>query len=483
MNILQCTFAVWLTPRSQWPKRYQGWGALEELHYVDRIARRLGGVCRTRPAAAAATRPSPARMRRNPRSASSTSSALPEEMPLQELALDTDLADIFNVSPTRRTGVRPAQEMLHQHRKPIIDKVAYWSGVQRPIVKRLVEAICKRVEDLGCVRIPHGVHRVHHRTLNELPDRWKVHSPLRSTVTPIGGFMAGTKLKVTVLYDLWEEEPAPVEEEVPPPRKRAGQKKRKKKPVKHDREEVFEALEKLGHEPSYYVLNGRTQSLVGLAKCGADLIFNLTESYAGDNTKEMQVTAFLDMLDIPYTGSGPHANILAQDKSIAKKMFAFHGIQSPYFATAYRGTIDHAHDISFPLIVKPTSEDGSIGIDAAAVVNSVKELMERLSYIQTEFNSPALIEEYIEGREIYAAILGNYENAYALPLVELDLSKLPKGMPKIASSDVKFEKDSEAYKLTKSAIAEDLDEETVTRLSEIAIKAYRAVKLRDYRAH
>ncbi len=292
--------------------------------------------------------------------------------------------------------------------------------------------------------------------------------------------MTGTKLKVAVLYDLWEEEPVEVQEEAPAPRKRKAQKKRKKKPVKEDREEIFEALTKLGHEPSYYVLDGRTQSLFGLAKCGADLVFNLTESYAGDDTKEMHVTAFLDLLEIPYTGSGPHANMLAQDKSIAKKMFAFHGIQSPYFATAYRGTLDHAHDISFPLIVKPTSEDGSIGIDADAVVSSVKELMERLSYIQTEFDSPALIEEYIEGREIYAAILGSYENARALPLVELDLSKLPKGVPKIASQDVKFEKDTEVYKLTKSAIAEDLDEETTTKLTETALKAYRAVKLRDY---
>src|ERR1700683_2704874 len=226
--------------------------------------------------------------------------------------------------------------------------------------------------------------------------------------------MTGTKLKVTVLYDLWEDEPAEVQEEVPAPRKRKGQKKRKKKPVKHDREEIFEALEKLGHEPSYYVLNGRQQSLLGLARCGADLIFNLTEAYAGDDTREMHVTAYLDLLDIPYTGAGPHAHILAQDKSIAKKMFAFYGIQSPYFATVYRGTIDHAQDISFPLIVKPTSEDGSIGLDAAARVTRVKELMERLSYIQTEFNSPALVEEYIDGREIYAAVLGNLENAYPL---------------------------------------------------------------------
>jgi D-alanine-D-alanine ligase len=292
--------------------------------------------------------------------------------------------------------------------------------------------------------------------------------------------MTARKLKITVLYDLWEEVAAEVQEEVPPPRKRKGKTTRRKKPEKHDREQIFEALEKLGHEPSYHVLDGRPQSLLSLAKCNADLIFNLTESYAGDDTKEMHVTAFLDMLEIPYTGAGPHANILAQDKSIAKKMFAFHGIQSPYFATAWRGNIDHAHDISFPLIVKPTSEDGSIGIGADAVVNSVKELMERVSYIQSEFDSPALIEEYIEGREIYAAILGSYENAHALPLVELDLSKLPKGIPRIASVDVKFEKDTEAYKLTKSAICEDLDEEMEIKLIETALKAYRAVKLRDY---
>ena len=120
--------------------------------------------------------------------------------------------------------------------------------------------------------------------------------------------MAGTKLKVTVLYDLWEEGAAEVEEEAPAPRKRKGQTKRKKKPVKEDREQIFEALEKLGHEPSYHVLDGRTQSLFGLAKCGADLIFNLTESYAGDDTKEMHVTAFLDLLEIPYTGAGPSAH-------------------------------------------------------------------------------------------------------------------------------------------------------------------------------
>jgi D-alanine-D-alanine ligase len=280
------------------------------------------------------------------------------------------------------------------------------------------------------------------------------------------------KLKIAVLYDVWGEEETPESEKAAEP----GRKRKEKE----DREEIFDALTKLGHEPSYYVLDGRPQSLHGLNKCGADLVFNLIESYAGDDTKEMNVAAYMDLIGLPYTGGGPHAHFLAQDKATAKKMFAFHGIRTPYFATAYRGNIDHAHDVKFPLIVKPQLEDGSIGIDAEAVVSSVKELMERVEYVQNEFDSPALIEEYIEGREIYAAILGSYERTEVLPLVELDLSQLPKGTPRIASRDVKFETDSKAYKVTKSAIAEDLDEETTKKLSETAVAAYRAVKLRDY---
>lgn len=280
------------------------------------------------------------------------------------------------------------------------------------------------------------------------------------------------KLKIAVLYDLWEEEETPDSE-------KAAESGRKRK-EKEDREEIFDALTKLGHEPFYHVLDGRTQSLHALAKCGADLVFNLTESYAGDDTMEMNVAAYLDLIGLRYTGAGPHASFLAQDKATAKKMFAFHGIRTPYFATAYRGNIDHAHDVKFPLIVKPQLEDGSIGIDAAAVVNGVKELMERVQYVQNEFDSPALIEEYIEGREIYAAILGSYERTEVLPLVELDLSQLPEGVPRIASRDVKFERDSQAYKVTKSAVVENLDEETTQKLSDTAVAAYRAVKLRDY---
>jgi len=289
--------------------------------------------------------------------------------------------------------------------------------------------------------------------------------------------MAKENYKVVILYDAWEEEEPEPEPE--PEKTTSRKRRRRKKKEKPDREEIFQALTKLGYEPTYMVLDGRIQSLAAVGRTNGDLIFNLTESYAGDDTKDMNIAAYLDLLGCEYTGAGPHALYLAQDKALAKKIFAFHGIRTPYFATSYRGKLDHSHDISFPLIVKPTSEDGSIGIDASSVVGSVKELMEKIHYIHEEFDAPALIEEYIEGREIYAAILGN-ENPEALPMVELDLSKLPEGTPRIAGKEVKWETETEAYKVTKSAPVEDLDEEMVKKLSDTAIAAYQALKLRDY---
>src|ERR1700685_3917183 len=202
--------------------------------------------------------------------------------------------------------------------------------------------------------------------------------------------MTSAKLKVAVLYDVWEDETAAAEvvgEEKTSARKPKPKPKRKPRTEKEDREEIFEALEKLGHDPFYQVLDGTLPCLTSLAKCDAALVFNLTEAFAGDDTKEMNVAAYMDLLGMRYTGGGPHAHFLAQDKATAKKMFAFHGIKTPFFATAYRGRIEHAHDVSFPLIVKPVWEDGSIGIDAESVVGSVKELMERVEYIQNTFDS------------------------------------------------------------------------------------------------
>jgi D-alanine-D-alanine ligase len=261
-------------------------------------------------------------------------------------------------------------------------------------------------------------------------------------------------------------------------RERKRTKKKRARP-KHDREEIFEVLKAGGHDPFYHALDGEPDSLLAVADLEADLFFNLTESFAGDDTKEMNVAAYLELLGQRFTGTGPQGLYLAQDKALAKKIFAFHGIRTPVFATCYRGRLDWAHDVTFPVIVKPALEDGSIGIDFRAVVSSIKELMAQIDRIHAEFDTPVLIEEYIEGREIYVALLGN-GTPEVLPIVELDLSRLPKGTPRIAGTEVKWGEGTEAFRDTQPFFPDDLEPAQVEEIHRTAVAAYQALKLRDY---
>src|SRR5262245_47464634 len=282
------------------------------------------------------------------------------------------------------------------------------------------------------------------------------------------------KYRIGVLYDMWwvdEEEESPAE-----PKRRTKKPRKKEKEV---HQEVHEALKEIGHTPFYMIADGDDESLHGLAGTKSDLIFNLTESYGGDDTKDMNIAAYLELIRRRYTGAGPHGLYLAQDKALAKKIFAFHGIHTPYFATVYRGRVHWSHDIQFPVIVKPVREDGSIGIGFSSVVDSIKDLMEKIEAVHAQFDSEALIEEYIEGREIYVGVIGN-EKPEALPLVELDLSHIPEGTPRIAGSEVKWARGTDAYEKADPFFPDDLDEAVTKRIQETAVAAFQALKLRDY---
>ncbi len=137
------TFAVWLTPRSGWRKRYRGWGAMPKLRYMDRIARELGGSDPVRRRGHTDITVDEMEM-----TVGEFYQRTIQQIPIVNLALDADLSDIFNASRRRKTA-RAANGLLREHHKLIVDKVAYWSGVQRPLVKRLVEVIEKRVAELG----------------------------------------------------------------------------------------------------------------------------------------------------------------------------------------------------------------------------------------------------------------------------------------------------------------------------------------------
>jgi D-alanine-D-alanine ligase len=149
--------------------------------------------------------------------------------------------------------------------------------------------------------------------------------------------------------------------------------------------------------------------------------------------------------------------------------------------------LDHAGDLSFPLIVKPPQEDASLGITSKSVVRDVKELLGTMDALQREFQSPVMVEEFVDGREFYVGVLGN-ASPTALPVIELDFSAFPADRPKIASWEAKWgeggtgaaNETGEEFAGTKSVFPTDLSPELAARMQEVAVQAFQALRLRDY---
>ncbi len=248
--------------------------------------------------------------------------------------------------------------------------------------------------------------------------------------------------------------------------------------------QLDEALRANGHEIRRVMVDDTVEPLVAALKHDPpELVFNIAESFAGKSALESNVAALLNLLKLRYTGSSPAGLIVAGDKTLTKKVLSFHGILTAKFATVFRGNVDWAGDIKFPLILKPPQEDASLGITQKSIVNDVKELLETISSIQTEYESPVLAEEFIDGREFYVGVLGN-SNVQALPIIELDFSKFPKGLPKIASWSAKWGEDGEGkgaeFAGTESVFPTDLPEDLAERIKKVAIDAFQALRLRDY---
>ncbi len=249
-------------------------------------------------------------------------------------------------------------------------------------------------------------------------------------------------------------------------------------------EQLQKALTANGHESWLVCIDKDVQSLVdALARTKADIIFNLSESFGGKSSLDSNVAALLNLLGHRYTGSSPSGLMLAGDKTLCKKVLSFHNIRTPEFATLYRGALDHAGNLSFPLIVKPPQEDASLGITSKSVVHDLKELLHKIDEIQEAYQQPVLVEEYIEGREFYIGVLGN-SDAQTLPAVEMDFTKFPKDLPRIASFAAKWGDEGTGtgaeFDGTVSIIPEDLDPGLIARMQKIALDAFQAMRLRDY---
>ena len=245
--------------------------------------------------------------------------------------------------------------------------------------------------------------------------------------------------------------------------------------------EVIAALRKAGHTVQPLgVLDSLTELRTAVLEWRPDVVFNLLEEFNGIVTYDQHVVAFLELLRQPYTGCNPRGLLLARDKVLCKQLLAFHRIPSPQFAVFRRGERFHLpRRLRLPLFVKSATEDASLGIAQASVVDDAQKLRERVQFMHEQIKSDALVEEYIEGRELYVGVLGN-ERLSRLPVWEMEFGSLPDSLPAIATRKVKWDRAyQQKYGIT-TREARELPPLLLARIDRMARRIYRALHLSGY---
>jgi D-alanine-D-alanine ligase len=237
---------------------------------------------------------------------------------------------------------------------------------------------------------------------------------------------------------------------------------------------VKAALERLGHKA--LTVNVCSEGLSALDRF--DAVFNLAENVPGADLTEGEIAQKLDEMAIPFTGASAHSLRQCSDKGLTKLLLSSAGIPTPNFQV-FRSDSEIRTELAFPLIVKPLHEDGSIGIADDSIVYDHAQLARRVADILKLYRQPALVEEYIDGREIRAAVLGSEARARVLPLSEIVFS-MPEGKPRIVSFAANWLKDSEDFKNTNNRCPADLDVDTAAALRALAAHACSVMGCRDY---
>ncbi|HUN65705.1 MAG TPA: ATP-grasp domain-containing protein [Bacteroidota bacterium] len=251
--------------------------------------------------------------------------------------------------------------------------------------------------------------------------------------------------------------------------------------VLEEREDIARAIQQLGYKSLLFNVDGDITRFVSFLKDEQpDVIFNLCESVGNESIHEMHAVGIYELMGIPYTGSDPLTLGTALNKSRVKEILLYHGLPTPRFQVI-RSPMKIVPDenLRYPLIVKPSREDASIGIDSNSIVNSAEELRKRVRYIFRQFDQPALVEEYIDGRELNVAIMGN-KKPVAFPISEIDMSTLPKEFHRIISYNAKWMKGTVEYEHTRGICPAPLTPALEASIKEMALKAYQVIGCRDY---
>ncbi len=245
-------------------------------------------------------------------------------------------------------------------------------------------------------------------------------------------------------------------------------------------EQITEALNEGKHKVSLLSIYDSLPELIGkLQEQKPDIVFNLCETFAGKDALDTNIAAVLEALGYPFTGTGSLGLALRQDKAITKKLLRFYDVPCSNYAIFDSKDLEFTGRMRFPLFVKPLRGDASLCIDDYSLVTEYSKLMERAGQIQNELMVPALVEEYIEGREFYVSVLGN-NPPQVLPLIEMDFSELPDGLPRIYGWQAKFDAASVHYDKTTAVVEKDLSPEVRNRVAAAGREAVHAVEAQDY---
>jgi D-alanine-D-alanine ligase len=247
--------------------------------------------------------------------------------------------------------------------------------------------------------------------------------------------------------------------------------------------QVAGALVQNGHEVLVLGVHGDPRVLLDqCADWKPELVMNCAESFGGDTSLDHLFPTLLEAAGIPYTGSAPLALQVTRDKAMSKKILAYHGINVPAFQT-YRTREEVTADpsIGYPVIVKPLSTDASAGISQASVVEDLEALAERVAFVHERFHQPAIVEQFITGRELYAGVLGNDERLQVLPLTELVFDK-DKTEPeqRIATQSAKWVEGYRKRKGIRNVFARPVSAVAKEKIESICRTAVKALWLRDY---
>jgi D-alanine-D-alanine ligase len=245
--------------------------------------------------------------------------------------------------------------------------------------------------------------------------------------------------------------------------------------------DVITHLKAAGHEVMPLGLSDSVSELRrAIIDWKPDIVFNLLEEFDGIVSYDQHVVAFLELMRQPYTGCNPRGMLLSRDKVLSKQLLSYHRIPTPQFQVFPRGKKPRIpRKLKFPLFVKSSTEDASLGIAHASVVADERQLSERIAFIHDQTHSDALVEEYIEGRELYVGVIGN-DRLKVLPVWEMRFGSLPESLPAIATRKVKWDRRyQEKYGITTEAAA-NLPEGTMARLEQLTKRIFRALHLTGY---